>query len=38
MAKVLRMTDGLKQRQTYEEVIDYFENDKHKTRTVRQNY
>ena len=28
MAKVSRMTDGLKRRQTYEEVIGYIENDK----------
>ena len=30
MAKVAMMTDGLKRRQTYEEVIDYIENDKDK--------
>ena len=28
MAKVSRMTDGLKRRQTYAEVIDYIEHDK----------
>ena len=28
MAKVSRMTDVLKRRQTYEEVIDYIEHDK----------
>ena len=27
MAKVARMTDVLKRRQTYEEVIDYIENE-----------
>ena len=32
MAKVARMTDGLERRQTYEEVIDYIENDKDKSR------
>ena len=32
MAKVARMTDGLKRRQTYEEVIDYIENDTAKIR------
>ena len=32
MAKVSRMTDGLKRRQTYEEVIDYIENDKDKIK------
>ena len=28
MAKVARKTDGLKRRQTYEEVIYYIENDR----------
>ena len=32
MAKVSRMTDGLKCRQTYEEVIDYIEDDKDKIK------
>jgi len=32
MAKVAMMTDGLKRRQTYEEVIDYIENDNDKIR------
>ena len=32
MAKVASMTDGLKRRQTYEEVIDYIEKDKEKTK------
>ena len=32
MAKVSRMTDGLRRRQTYEEVIDYIENDKDKIK------
>ena len=32
MAKVARMTDGLKRRQTYEDVIDYIETDKDKIR------
>ena len=32
MAKVSRMTDKLKRRQTFEEVIDYIENDKDKTK------
>ena len=32
MAKVARMTDALKRRQTYEEVIDYIDNDKKRTR------
>ena len=40
MAKVARMTDGWKRRQTYEEVIDYIEHDKGKIkypdRTARQ--
>jgi len=30
MAKVSRMTDGLKRRPTYEEAVDYIENDKDK--------
>ena len=30
MAKVSRMTDVLKRRQTYEEVIDYIDTDKDK--------
>ena len=32
MAKVSRMTDGLKRRQTYEQVIDYIENENDKIR------
>ena len=32
MAKVSRMADGLKRRQTYEEVIDYIENYKDKIK------
>ena len=32
MAKVSRMTDGLKRRQTYEEVVDYIEDDKDKIK------
>ena len=37
MSKVARMTDGLKRRQTYEEVIEYIDNDKKlDTQTVRQ--
>lgn len=32
MAKVAMMTDGLKRRQTYEEVIDYIENDPDKIK------
>ena len=40
MAKVARMTDGLKRRQTYEEVIDYIENDndtvRYPDRTAKQ--
>ena len=32
MANVSRMTDGLKPRRTYEEVIVYIENDKDKLR------
>ena len=32
MAPVASMTDGLKRRQTYEEVIDYIENDKDKIK------
>jgi len=32
MAKVAKMTDGLKRRQTYEEVIDYIDNDQDKIR------
>ena len=32
MAKVSRMTDGLKRRQTYEEVIDYIENNNDKIK------
>ena len=38
MANVSRMTDGLKRRQTYEEVIDYIENnnDRIKSQTARQ--
>ena len=40
MAKVSRMTDGLKRRQTYEEVLYYIENNndkiKHPDRTANQ--
>ena len=40
MAKVAMMTEGLKRRQTYEEVIDYIENDndkiKYPDRTAKQ--
>ena len=40
MAKVSRMTDGLKRRQTFEEVIDYIENNNYKIeypdRTAKQ--
>ena len=40
MANVAMMTDGLKRRQTYEEVIDYIEHDKDKItypdRTAKQ--
>ena len=40
MEKVTRMADGLKHRQTYDEVIDYIENDKDKIqypdRTAKQ--
>ena len=32
MAKVSRMTDGLKRRQTYEDVIDYIYNNNDKIR------
>ena len=32
MAKVAMRTNGLKRRQTYEEVIDYIENDNDKIR------
>ena len=32
MAKAAMMTEGLKRRQTYEEVIDYIENDKDKIK------
>ena len=34
MAKVSRMTDGLKRRQRDEEVIDYIENDKDKIKNL----
>ena len=40
MAKTTRMTDGLKRRQTYEEVLDYIENNndtiKYPDRTAKQ--
>ena len=32
MAKASRITDGLRRRQTYEEVIDYLENDNDKIK------